>query len=367
MNKKSRERRKQLKNRSKKRKGGMFSAANANAKAKSMKLVRNLEGVDPELKELLRTIPGSGSHAHVASQLLRPLETAPRNLQARAASAITSLSASSAVAQGLGIQLFKRAQKMRAHSFRDHDVAKCAEINQKAEKLLKDATDLGNLQARAALAEMYLSRDKVGVKPPITEHVPMAVDLVSEFDSDDSDPDCMGVLAYCHFKYNMLNEAAPLAMKSAQSGSKYGQFVCGLIQRNQHNNGIHNHGACHWFSLAASQNYDEAQIGLAELYSSGKMTMGGTKEEDMREALRLRELAAEQGNNKAMLFIGYTHGDEAIALKKDENRQEEAQQRFEEACRWIGFALESKNDSAERALIIIKREFEDVRPKRSKK
>jgi TPR repeat protein len=253
---------------------------------------------------------------------------------------------------------------MRAYSFRDHNIEECARINQEADKLLNDAMKLGSLPARAALAEMYLSRDKVGVKPPIMDHMPMAVDLVSEFDSD---PDCMGVLAYCNFKYNMLNEAAPLAMKSAQRGSKYGQFVCGLIQRNQRNNGIHNGGACHWFSLAAAQNYDEAQIGLAELYSSGKMTMGGTKEDDMREALRLRELAAEQGNDKAMLYVGYTHGDEAIALKKDANRQEEAQRHFEEACRWVGFARESKNDSAERALQIIKREFEDVRPKRSKK
>jgi TPR repeat protein len=106
---------------------------------------------------------------------------------------------------------------------------------------------------------------------------------------------------------------------------------------------------------------------LAELYSSGKMTMGGTKEQDMREALRLRELAAEQGNDKAMLFIGYTHADDAIELKNDENRQEEAQQRFEEACRWIDFVVESDHETGEGPLRRIKREFEQVKPKRSKK
>ena len=351
---------------SKKRKGGMFPSSEAKQNLFKTKTLTVLKSpVDPALKELLMTVPGSGSHKHVSEQLLGPLKTAPRNLKERAESAMSSLPVSSAAAAGLSIALFKRAQRMRAHSFHNHNIEECARINQQAEKHLIEAMELGNLQARAALAEMYLSRDKVGVKPPIMEHMPMAVDLVSEFDSDDSDPDCMGVLAYCHFKYNMLNEAAPLAMKSAQRGSKYGQFVCGLIQRNQRNNGIHNGGA--WFSLAAAQNYDEAQIGLAELYSSGKMTMGGTKEDDMREALRLRELAAEQGNDKAMLYVGYTHGDEAIELKKDENRQEEAQTLFEEACRWVGFALESNNDSAERALIIIKREFEEVKPKRSKK
>ena len=324
------------------------------------KILTEFDEVDPKFKKLLLSMPGSGSHEHLSGHLLGPqLETAPRSVQVRAASAITSLSADSPVAKGLGIQFFKRAQRMRAQSFRDHNIEECARINQEAEKLLNDAMDLGSLPARAALAEMYLSRDKVGVKPPIMDHMPMAVDLVSEFDSD---PDCMGVLAYCNFKYNMLHEAAQLAMQSAQAGSKYGQFVCGLIQRNQHNNGIHNHGACYWFSLAVSQNYDEAQIGLAELYSSGKMTMGGTKEQNMREALRLLELAAEQGNNKAMLFVGYAHGDEAIALK-DENRQEEAQMRFEEACRWFGFAIESNYDNAERALQITKRDFEDVKPK----
>ena len=237
---------------------------------------------------------------------------------------------------------------MRAHSFQERVVAKCAEINQEAEQLLKKAMGLGNLQACAALAEMYLSRDKVGVKPPIMEHMPMAVDLVSEFDSD---PDCMGVLAYCHFKYNMLNKAAPLAAQSAQDGSKYGQFVCGLIQRTQRNYA----GAHHWFSLAAGQNFDEAQIGLAELYSSGKM--GGTKE----EARRLLELAAVQGNDKAILHIGISYGDEAIALKK-ESRTDEADAQYEQACRWLEFAVEANANGAERALRVMRNKFEESTP-----
>lgn len=360
---------------SKKRKGGMFPSSKDTStdkqklfKTKTLTTLTKLESqVDPALKQLWMTVPGSGSHKHVSEKLLEPLKTAPISLKKRAESAISMLPVSSAAAKGLGIQLFKRAQQMRAHSFRDHNVAECARINQDAEKHLTEAMNWGNLQARAALAEMYLSRDKVGVKPPIMEHMPMAVDLVSEFDSDDSDPDCMGVLAYCHFKYNMLNEAAPLAMKSAQKGSKYGQFVCGLIQRNQRNNGIHNDGACHWFSLAAAQNYDEAQIGLAELYSSGKMTMGGTKEDDMREALRLLKLAAEQGNDKAMLYVGFAHADEAIALKMDESRQEEAKTQFEEACQWIGFVVESDDAIGEGALRSIRNQFEHVRPKKSKK
>jgi len=349
---------------SKKKRGGMLRRKSSSLDHFRKEALK--EAVDKKFKDLLHTIPESGSHAHVASKLLRPLETKPRSLQVRAASAITSLPVSSAAAQGLGIQLFKRAQRMRAHSFRNYNIEECAIMNQDAEKLLKDAMELGNLQARAALAEMYLTRDKVGIKPPITEHIPMALDLVSDF-RDDPSGDCMGVLAYCHYKYNDLHEANHLAMQSARDGSKYGQFVCGLIQRNQRNNGIHNNGACYWFSLAVSQNYDEAQIGLAELYSSGKITMGGTKEQDMREALRLRELAAEQGNDKAMLFIGYTHADEAIELKKDESRQEEAQSRFEEACRWIGFVVESDHDTGEGPLRRIKREFQEVKPKRSKK
>jgi TPR repeat protein len=312
--------------------------------------------VDQKFKGLLLTMPGSGSHTHVSAQLLEPLKKARKDLKALAASAITSLPPSSGVATGLGIQLFKRAQRMRAHSFQNRDVAECARINQEAEQLLKKAMGLGNLQACAALAEMYLSRDKVGVKPDIMEHMPMAVDLVSEFDSD---PDCMGVLAYCHFKYNMLNEAAPLAAQSAQAVSKYGQFVCGLIQRTQRNYA----GAHQWFSLAAGQNFDEAQIGLAELYSSGHM--GGTKEEDKKEARRLLELAAVQGNDKAILHIGISYGDEAIALKK-ESRTDEADAQYEQACRWLQFAVEANANGADNALRVMRIQFEESTRKKKK-
>jgi TPR repeat protein len=264
---------------------------------------------------------------------------------------MTSLPANSGVAKGLGIQLFKRAQRMRAQSFGNYNIEECARINQEAEQLLNKAMGLGNLPARAALAEMYLSRDKVGVKPPIMNHMPMAVDLVSEVANED--PDCMGVLAYCHFKYNMVNEAAPLAAQSAQDGSKYGQFVHGLIQRTQRNYGA----AHHWFSLAAGQNFDEAQIGLAELYSSGHI-IGGTKEEDKKEARRLRELAAEQGNDKAMLYIGFSYGEDAAAMK--------SQELFDEACKWIGYAIEAETDNAYNALRVIRNQFEESIRKRNK-
>ena len=329
---------------SKKRNGGMYKPKPK--KPKSFDPIRKevLKGpVNPKFEYLLLTMPGSGSHEHLSGQLLGPqLETAPRSLRGRAAIAITSLPVSSGAAKGLGITFFKRAQRMRAHSFRNN-IEECARINQEAEKLLNKAIDFECLPARAALAEMYLSRDKVGVKPPIMDHMPMAVDLVSEVANED--PDCMGVLAYCHFKYNMVNEAAPLAAQSAAAGSKYGQFVRGLIQRTQRNYA----GAHQWFSLAASQNYDEAQIGLAELYSSGKM--GGTKEHDKTEAHRLLELAAKQGNDKAMLCIGLRYGDDAAAMNRDDL--------FAEACRWIGYAQEAENENAERALRVMRNQFEE--------
>jgi len=314
------------------------------------KILTEFDEVDPKFKGLLLTMPGSGSHTHLSAQLFEPLKTAHRSLQERAASAITSLPADSGIAKGLGIMYFKRAHRMRAQSFRSKNVAECARMNQEAEQWLKDAMDLRCLPARAALAEMYLSRDKVGVKPPIMEHMPMAVDLVSEVANED--PDCMGVLAYCNFKHNMLNEAAPLAAQSAAAGSKYGQFVCGLIQRIQHNYA----GAHHWFSLAASQNFDEAQIGLAELYSSGHM--GGTKEQDKTEARRLLELAAEQGNDKAILYIGFSYGDDAAAMK--------SQALFDEACQWIGYAIEAETDNADNALRVMRNQFEQSKRKKNK-
>ena len=330
---------------SKKRNGGMY-------KPKTFDLIRKeaLEGpVDPKLKDSLLVMPGSGSHMFLSGELLGQLDAATRSVQARTVNAITSLPVISGAAKGLGITFFKRAQRMRAHSFQNRDVAECARINQEAEKLLNKAIDFECLPACAALAEMYLSRDKVGVKPPIMDHMPMAVDLVSPFVSD---PDCMGVLAYCHFKYNMVNEAAPLAAQSAAAGSKYGQFVRGLIKRIQHDYA----GAHQWFSLAAGQNYDEAQIGLAELYSSGKM--GGTKEHDKTEAHRLLELAAKQGNDKAMLFIGLSYGDDAAAMNRDDL--------FAEACRWIGYAQEAENENAERALRVMRNQFEESTRKKKK-
>ena len=374
MKKNSRNRRRRLQNRSKKTKGGMFPSSKTKTKATKanlIELINSLGGVDPKLRAQLLVAPGSGSHAHVASQLLRSLETAPPHVRNMAEISMARFPMDSRVAAGLGIQYFNRAQRLRAQSFRVHNVAECTRINQEAVELLNNAIQLGNLHARAALAEMYLSRDKVGVKPDLPQNMAdYAVDLVSQFVDE---PDCRGVLAYHRFKYNYMDEATRLADDSAQAGSKYGQFVRGLIERNNQINmqkdpTKRNYAtAHHWCSLAAGQNYDEAQIALSELYSSGKMTMGGTKEEDEREALRLLELAAEQGNDKAMLFIGLAHGNEAKELKKDESRQEEAKRRFDDACRWIGFAIESKNDSAERALMIIKSEFEDIKPRKSKK
>jgi TPR repeat protein len=375
MKKNSRNRRRRLQNRSKKTKGGMFPSSNSKTKTKATKanliaLINSLGGVDPKLRAQLRVAPGSGSHAHVASQLLRPLETAPTHVRTMAESSMARFPMDSRVAAGLGIQYFNRAQRLRAQSFRDHNITECTRINQEAVELLNKAIELGNLHARAALAEMYLSRDKVGVKPDLPQNMTdYAVDLVSQFVDE---PDCRGVLAYYRFKYNYMDEATRLADDSAQAGSKYGQFVRGLIERNneiitkrdptQRNYAT----AHHWFSLAAGQNYDEAQIALSELYSTGKMTMG-TKEENEREALRLLELAAEQGNDKAMLFIGLAHSNEANELKMDESHQEEAKRRFDDACRWIGFAVESNNDNAERTLNMIKNRFEDIKPKKSKK
>lgn len=330
----------------------------------SRSLIRNeaLKGqVDPEFRQSLLMMPGSGSYRHVAAQLLKPLTTAPRSLQKRAASTIQSLPANSEAAKGLGIAFFKRAQRMRAHSFQKRDVAECARINQEAEELLNKAIDFECLPARAALAEMYLSRDKVGVKPPIMEHMPMAVDLVSRFE----DPDCRGVLAYCNFKYNDLPEANRLAVSSAQDGSKYGQFVCGLIERNNQINTQkdptkRDYAAAHrWFSLAADQNYDEAQIGLAELYSSGKMRMGGAKEEDKMEAHRLLELAADQGNDKAMLCIGIRYGNDAAEMHSDEL--------YAEARRWIGYAQEADNENADNALRVMSNQFEESTRRRKLK
>jgi TPR repeat protein len=189
---------------------------------------------------------------------------------------------------------FKMAQDLHATSFSYHrdsiiaNIAKkdvlqrCIDANVAAIGLLNVATEAENLEACAYLADMLLSGNTVGVEKDGRR----AFRLVHQVDH----PDCKGVLARSYFDSG-VKAGRQLAKDSAASDSKYGQYVVGLYAQQDGNMAE----AVKYFTLAAEQNYDEAQIALSK-------TLGNVPPET--EALRLLNLAADQGNRDAFYLIG---------------------------------------------------------------
>jgi hypothetical protein len=107
---------------------------------------------------------------------------------------------SSITTKGLANDIYERAERLRATSFKSQNVAECRQKNQDAVELLKPAIDMGNLKARACLADMLLNGTTlgIGIEPDFKKvwalcHVPHA-------GPDQVDPDCEGVLAHLRFK-----------------------------------------------------------------------------------------------------------------------------------------------------------------------
>ena len=229
-------------------------------------------------------------------------------------------------AENEGIKLFKMAESLHATSFRYRDVSniancdlqRCINANEEAVKKLREAIDMGNMQARACLADMLLNGKTLGVRKDVHDikDVREAVELVSHID----DPDCQGVLAHWHF--NNKNMAGPdLASTSAARGSKYGQYVVGLYEM-QKKDAIE---AAKYFTLAAEQNYEEAQISLSKLQNN-------TVSE-----LRLLNLAADQGNVDAFYTIF------GVYLRKSSNPHTV---QFMDAMAWCILAMKAKHPYA---------------------
>ena len=293
--------------RNKKRNGG------AGASASSPKLTRA-----QKMQRLLGTPGGSesGMFRLLKSRLLQLPTTLvpPRDVVGKMHSALESRVKTKRVENEL-FKLFERAQRLHATSFRDRDFQRCIDANVEAVKQLREAIDMGSFQARACLADMLLNGYTAGVRKNVRE----AMSLVSKVD----DPDCQGVLAHCHFKDGI--KAGPgLAAKSAADGSKYGQFVLGLYEMQKGKT----KDASDYFTLAAAQNYDEAQIAL------GKIKM----QSDPDEALRLLNLAADQGNSDAFDSIA-----EIYRRKSNDNPYAPA---FMDAMRWCKLAVDADHPYA---------------------
>lgn len=281
------------KNRKNKNRGGMFksnsapavaeaaaeAAAEAGTSESSVSVLRQLPGGVARRLDAL-TVPDSGVSKFLSYKLLEPPSGMP--LPPRHISESMSRAIDGARKKWFRNELFRSAEHLHATSFDSQAVDTCARLNVRAVEQLKKAIALGSLPARACLADMLLTGNTFGVDANFDE----AVDLVSQFDN--VDPDCQGVLAHCYFNIAKLNDARSLAAPSAGHGSKYGQFVLGLLERKPKE-------AFKQFALAAAQNYDEAQLALSALCMRGYADIPP----DRDEALRLLRLAARQGNRRA--------------------------------------------------------------------
>ncbi len=278
-----------------------------------------------KLKMLMES--DSGMFNLLTQRLLSDMPQPPRKMDERIYRSIYS----PAKMKMLENETLQRAEQLRATSFRycnfsniaTCNIAKCVELNLEAVRHLKQAIDMGSLRARACLADMLLNGNTVGVKKNVRE----AIKLVSQVD----DPDCQGVLAHSYFN-DGIKAGRSLADQSAAAGSKYGQLVVGLFEKDRNPK-----LAAAYMTLAAAQNYDEAQIALSYLQS------------DKDEALRLLTLAAEQGNKDAFFLIA-----EIYRVKAE---REPGRYLHLKAMQWFNLAFEAEHPYAQDALSAMKYKY----------
>jgi len=290
--------------RNKKRNGGMFS---------SKKAVTNManefpEGVSHELVSKAQT--------GTLALLIKKLHEQPSELPVPVGmDKLLIGTMRSKEHEAFANAMFEEAVRLRATSFRSLNVEECAQIMRRVVTELNKAIAMGNLKAHAYLADMLLQGHTVGVAANFYK----AVDLVSQHDRMDTD--CEGVLAQCHFHADELNDARLLAQRSADS--KYGQLALGWLEKRKGNDAA----AAVQFTLAADQNYDEAQYKLAEMHFKGWKTPANPRAlPNYNEALRLLKLAAVQGNKHAFHLISVI---QRMKLSHDE------------AARWFGYYVEA--------------------------
>jgi|688.fasta_scaffold07983_20 TPR repeat protein len=297
--------------RSKKSNGGMFKSPAARSSAMTMAN----QGVSPALVSKAQTVPGSGMLAVLIEKLSKPPSSIP---VPGGMGTLVSKTVSSMGNEAFANAMFEEAAHLRATSFRSLNVEECAQIMRRVVRELKQAIRMGSLRARACLADILLHGNAVGVAANFDK----AIDLVSQHDR--MDPDCAGVLAQCHFYAEELNDARSLAVFSASERSKYGQLALGLLEKKR-GNVVQ---AVEQFALAADQNYDEAQIALAEMHFKGWKTPANPQAlPNPVEALRLLSAAAVQGNKRAFHFIS------AIQRINKSSR--------DEAASWFGYYVEA--------------------------
>ena len=276
---------------------------------------------DIRLRALLAG-PFSASYKFLAENVFKSSVNAPRltTTQKR----LIDDTSSSLGTKMITDEICERAERLRATSFHSKNLEKCAELNRMAMEQLRQAAKMGSFRARACIADMLFG-NTVGFNKNF-QSVKLLVcqdPACKKFLAYNGDPDCKGVLAhYCVKNGLPLKIARKLAEESA--GSKYGQFVLGLLELDSKKP---TQAVIH-FNAAAAQNYDEAQIALGEL-----CLKDGKKD----EALRWLNLAAEQGNKNAFFSIAQIYSSDAAQNAHS----------FREAERWFKLAQETGHPYAE--------------------
>ena len=320
--------------RNKKRNGGASRASGASASPPKPK-------TPPKSRtERIRMLlggpggPESGLARLLSIRLLSDMDMRPRQLESLRQHSIIGPASMKLVED----ETFKMAEQMHATSFRyrtpriiaDGDLQRCIDANVEAVKQLREAVVMGSLRATALLADMLLNGHTAGVKKDVRE----AKKLVSQVQVA-NDPDCQGILAHCHFN-DGIKAGLGLATRSAAAGSKYGQYVLGLYEMQKGKT----KEASHYFKLAAAQNYDEAQIALSNMQTDPDLC---NMQPNPDEALRLLNLAADQGNSDAFYLIS----DVLCRLKAINNPRNPA---FRNAMAWCRLAMKAGHPYALDAL-----------------
>ena len=167
--------------------------------------------------------------------------------------------------------------------------------------LLQWAIYLGHLPSRALLAHMMLDgREGVYVDRN------RAFELAEE-GTRLGCHHCQGVMAYCYWKGCVIQpdsvRSLELARKSSELGSRYGQYVLGVLYEFGEGGVAQDYAqSVAFYRLAAAQGLDKAQISLGLRYNKGQ---GVAK--DSAEVLRWFQLAAAQGHPEALFNVATCH------------------------------------------------------------
>lgn len=191
----------------------------------------------------------------------------------------------------------------------------------------KKSAKLGNISAQKILGNALMNGD-YNIKKNLIEGKKWIT-----FAAELGDVDSQVYLAKLEFKSQ--NPAASLLWftKAAENNDKYAQFFLG--QRFIGSSDTRDEGI-ELLKLSAEQNYQDAQLLLAENYVSGKYL-----KKDIPEAIRLYSIIAESGNVEAQYFLGFNLVTGNFFGVKDINQglhwvHAAAKQKHEQAIKLLG-------------------------------